>query len=157
MNNELKTIGYGNDSFDSFLNLLKTNNIKVIVDVRTNPFSRFNPKFRIKVLSELLKEEGIEYIFMGDSLGGKPKDQMCYTEGKLDYKKIIKQKEFINGIKTLENLIQENKGVCIMCAEKDPNHCHRKSLIAPILETKKISVSHIDKLGLIENEILFGS
>jgi hypothetical protein len=44
-NLELYTIGHSTLEMDDFQSLLKENYIQVLVDVRSQPYSRFNPQF----------------------------------------------------------------------------------------------------------------
>lgn len=43
MSPEVYTIGYGNRNIQTFIQLLQKYEIQILIDVRTNPFSRFNP------------------------------------------------------------------------------------------------------------------
>ena len=80
------TIGHSNHSWDTFKELLTANGIELLVDVRSRPVSRFAPFSNKRVFPALLETVGIEYHFMGDSIGGRPHDQSLYdAEGKPDY------------------------------------------------------------------------
>ena len=39
------TIGHSNHSSDAFIKLLSDHEVEVVVDVRSTPYSRFNPQF----------------------------------------------------------------------------------------------------------------
>lgn len=65
---EIYTIGYGDKEFEELLQLLKGNEIEVLVDVRSFPRSKW-PKYKKENLKQNLPEKGIEYAhFKG--LGG---------------------------------------------------------------------------------------
>ena len=84
----LYTIGYGNRKPNEFLTLLKNFGTEYLIDVRSQPYSKFNPQFNQHDLKFFLERNGIKYVFMGDSIGGRPKDTSCYDdEGKVDYEK----------------------------------------------------------------------
>ena len=68
------SIGQGNRSIETFFNLLKQYEIDYLIDVRSNPFSRFNPDFSKGKLERVCQSYAVTYVFMGDSLGGKPSD-----------------------------------------------------------------------------------
>ncbi|MGZ6365218.1 MAG: DUF488 domain-containing protein, partial [Ktedonobacteraceae bacterium] len=87
------TIGYGNRSIEDFVKLLKKFDIKFLVDIRSQPYSRFNTDFSKDELEKSLKQHSIRYIFMGNTLGGRPKDNSCYVDGKVDYAK-VREKSF---------------------------------------------------------------
>jgi uncharacterized protein (DUF488 family) len=73
------TIGYGNRSFDTFTTLLHRYAVEGLVDTRSHPYSRHNPNFNQKTLSANLSAQGIDYYFLGETLGGKPADPQFYT------------------------------------------------------------------------------
>ncbi len=142
------TIGYGNRSINMFTNLLSEYGITSLIDVRSNPCSRFNPHYNKKHLQEILQSIEIEYLYMGDSLGGKPKDSKLYINGKLNY-------EIVNTLpiykEALQKLIElsDDKNICLMCCELNPNDCHRKNLIGETLSSNNILINHINERGLI--------
>ena len=72
------TIGHSNHTWDSFAPLLMEHRIQVVVATRTNPVSRRAPFANRRTLPALLEREGTGYIYMGDTLGGKPNDPTCY-------------------------------------------------------------------------------
>ena len=76
---EIFTIGYGGRETRDFIALLNRYEIDTLVDVRSQPYSRFNPEFTRSALSRVLAGSGISYVFMGESLGGRPDDRDCYT------------------------------------------------------------------------------
>jgi uncharacterized protein (DUF488 family) len=153
MTYSIYTIGYGNRSIEAFIQLLQKYEIQILIDVRTNPFSRFNPEFRSKKLELHLINNGICYLFLGCELGGKPSDLDCYTNDEVDYQKIQSKDFFANGITEVMNINREGLKIALMCAEQSPVHCHRKVLIGDYLKTKGFNVIHIDKDGSILNEL----
>jgi uncharacterized protein (DUF488 family) len=148
----LYTIGHGSRKSADFLALLKEYGIEYLVDVRSFPSSRFHPQFNRNALESFLAQHGIRYIFMGDELGGRPKDVSCYDqEGKIDYD-ILKTKEFFkNGIDRLKTAFNKNINVAIMCSERNPCECHRSKLIGEVLAADDITVDHIDEQGKIKS------
>lgn len=147
MKDTIYSIGYGNRKIDQFLFLLKKYEINLLIDIRTNPASRFQPAYNRKMLSELLKQQNIEYLFLGMELGGKPKDVNLYSEGRLDYAKVNSSFEYKKGIEALKSNLGQGFAVCIMCAELNPDECHRKNLVAETLFAQKIDTNHITKAG----------
>jgi len=119
------TIGYGNRSIDDFVGLLQGYHIKFLVDIRSQPFSRFNPDYSKEALEKHLKQNSIRYIFMGENLGGRPKDSSCYVDGKVDYT-IVREKPFYQiGISYLHTAWEKQLLIALMCSELS-----RKSVIA---------------------------
>lgn len=149
----LYTIGHGNRRSEDFLALLKEFGIEFLIDVRSQPYSKFNPQYNQNDLKFLLERNGIKYVFMGDNIGGRPKDSSCYdSEGKVDYE-IVKTKDFfINGIERLKTAYNKDINVVIMCSESKPCECHRSKLIGKVLNTDNIILKHIDENGKVKDQ-----
>ena len=152
---KLFTIGHSNHSLEDFVRLLETNGIMTLVDVRSMPYSRYNPQFNKENLEAALSQHDIRYAFAGKYLGGRPSDPTCYKSRKLpdegadylhevDYPEVMKREWFIKGIERLLELADEQT-TAIMCSEEDPAHCHRHHLIAKYIMDKRpeVKVRHI--------------
>ena len=146
------TIGHSNHTWDSFAPLLKRHGIQVLVDVRTNPASRFAPFSNRRTLETLLENEGIRYVYMGDTLGGKPTDRsLLNARERPDYDKLRSMASFREGIDELMELADSAR-TAIMCAEEDPTRCHRRLLLGPTLEEERgIAVIHIRADGAAQS------
>ncbi|MDO5510746.1 MAG: DUF488 domain-containing protein [Weeksellaceae bacterium] len=154
---KLFTIGHGIRPAQDFLQLLQDNGINCLVDVRTKPFSRWHPQYNQKALKNFLESNNITYIFLGDSLGGRPADASFYTtNGKVDYNKLSQATFFIDGITQLVDEIIPEYNAAIMCSESKPADCHRTHLVAKALDPDKIEVQHINEKGnlLTQNKVL---
>ena len=148
---DIYTIGHSNHRWESFASLLKPRGIQTLVDVRTNPASRRAPFANRRSLPSLLEREGICYVYMGDSLGGKPDDPMCYDgKGRPDYGRMASTTQFKDGIVELVRVANDST-VAIMCAEEDPAKCHRNLLIGPALGEHGATLSHIRKGGSVQD------
>ncbi|OAV74951.1 hypothetical protein Barb7_01479 [Bacteroidales bacterium Barb7] len=148
----LFSIGHGNKDIELFIQELKSFDIGFLIDIRTTPFSKWNPKFNQDMLKFLLTEQRIKYIYMGEELGGLPKDASCYTNGKVDYD-ILKTKDFFQ--KGLERLLVADKkelNVAVMCSESNPAECHRTKLIGIELQKKGINLRHIVGIDKEKNQ-----
>jgi uncharacterized protein (DUF488 family) len=143
----LFTIGYGARTLEQFLTVLKTNRIEYLIDVRTAPYSKFKPEFSKDLLQYQVERAGLRYLFMGDTLGGQPKDPACHTEGKVDYDKVRAQPWFRKGLERLQKAVEQQCRVALMCSEGRPEQCHRSKLIGEALTAAGISVCHIDEDG----------
>jgi len=142
------TIGYGGDrSAEEFFRLLIHYGVKYLVDVRTRPYSNFRPEFCREPLEEIARAGGLVYVFMGDALGGRPEDPTCYTDHAVDYAKMRERDWFIRGIDRLETGWRAGHRLAVMCAELDPERCHRSKLIGEALAARGVPVGHIDADG----------
>lgn len=80
---EIYTIGHSNATAEEIMEHLRKYDIEVLVDVRSIPYSQYTPQFNREAFAQALGQSGIEYIFEGEALGGRPKDPTCYKSGKL--------------------------------------------------------------------------
>jgi len=153
MKGPIFSIGYGNRNIEDFLNLLSRFEIQILIDTRSSPYSRFRPDYRKQALQAHLTQAGIQYLFMGDTLGGRPSDPACYTDGKVDYHKLKQQPFYQAGIHHLRQMWAEGIRLCLMCAEAKPQECHRSRLLGETLAATGIEVVHIDEAGLPQTHI----
>ena len=145
----LYSIGYGARSMDEFLATLQAHRIEYLIDVRTTPFSKFKPEFTKELLQHHIERVGIRYVFMGDTLGGQPKDPSCHTDGKVDYDKVRARPFFQAGLERLKKAFAQQRRVALMCSEGRPEQCHRSKLIGEALTASGIPVGHIDEDGQV--------
>jgi uncharacterized protein (DUF488 family) len=137
------TLGHSNHAIEHFLSLLRAHRIELLVDVRSTPFSRFNPQFNRQRLEASLGEAGMGYLFLGDELGARSADDACYDEGgRVSYARLAQTELFKRG---LRRVIEESqtKRVALMCAEREPLDCHRTILVTRELEKEQVPVVHI--------------
>jgi uncharacterized protein (DUF488 family) len=146
------TIGYGDRSIESFIELLRSHDLAFLIDVRSAPYSRYKPEFSREPLENALRGSGIRYVFMGAQLGGRPEDTDCYEDGKVRYE-IVRQKEFYReGIARIQAAFEQQQRVVLMCSEGKPENCHRTALIGESLAEMKIEVRHIDERDQIKTQ-----
>ena len=123
MKKAIYTVGTSNRTEDEFIDLLAQYRIDAVIDVRRFPTSKFE-WFKKEILAESLSRCGIEYIYLGDELGG-------YRSG--GYETYTRCDEFIRGRKRAEE-VAENRVVAIMCAERLPWRCHRRFIARNLIE-----------------------
>lgn len=146
------SIGHSNHTIEKFLSLLNAHSITALVDVRSNPYSKYASQFNSSALKAAVIKAGIKYLYLGKELGGIPKDDTFYDDdGNVDYGKLAQSPLFIEGIDRLEGGAADYR-IAIMCAEENPIRCHRRLLIAPELENRSIKVVSIRGDGRLETE-----
>ena len=139
---KIYTVGHSNIPFIEFLELLKSHEIKKLVDVRSSPYSKYASQFNREELKSALKNAGINYYYLGHLIGGKPEGKQFYVDGKVDYELIEQDKSYQEGIhKLMEEASSAN--TVIMCSEENPTQCHRHKLITPSLTKNGWIVLHI--------------
>jgi uncharacterized protein (DUF488 family) len=115
----LYDIGYGVfKRLEELLEILKTKGVEVLIDLRAFPRSRIKG-FNREELEEELKRNGVEYLWLGDKLGG-------FRRG--GYEKHVQNNSFGEGLKIILS-IARNKRVCLMCLERDRRFCHRRFVV----------------------------
>ncbi len=146
---EIYTVGHSTQPFEKFLGLLQKQGVTAIADVRSAPYSRFNPQFNREDLRSALNAHGIRYVFLGKELGARSDDECCYINGKVQYKLLAKTPLFQSGINRVIEGAETHK-IALMCAEKDPLDCHRTILVARELVNRGANVTHILQDGSTE-------
>ena len=143
---EVFTIGHSTHPIAEFLEILKGNGIKRVIDIRTIPRSRHNPQFNGEALAESLRAGGIAYTHI-KKLGGlrhPAKDSINLgwrNSGFRGFADYMQTPEFEAGLDRAIKLAK-TKPCALMCAEAVPWRCHR-SLVADALSVRKIPVMHI--------------
>jgi uncharacterized protein (DUF488 family) len=143
------TIGHSTRPLEEFIEILKSHDIGIVVDIRTIPRSRHNPQFNRENLPASLETAKIGYRHL-PGLGGlrRPNTdspdtgwQNASFRGFADY---MQTPEFGENLASLIDVAKGNT-IVLMCAEAVPWRCHR-SLIADALAVKGISVTHLLRL-----------
>jgi uncharacterized protein (DUF488 family) len=144
------TIGHSKHPIERFVALLQQHSIDALADVRSMPYSRFNPQFNKEKLQGSLGTAGIRYVFLGEELGARSKDVSCYDEdGRVSYASLARTALFQSGIERLLTGMQQHR-IAIMCAEREPLDCHRTILVSRELEKAGVPVTHILPDGSLE-------
>lgn len=144
------TIGHSNGTFERLVDLARLHRITAVADVRSQPYSRFNPQFNREALAGQLRTSGLEYVFLGQELGARSEDPACYHDGRALYSLIAKTSLFEQGIQRLLSGMERFQ-VALMCAEKEPLACHRSILISRSLQERGVRVQHILEDGTLED------
>lgn len=139
------TIGYGARSLEALLAVLKSYGIDYLIDVRSAPYSKFKPEFSRRELEAAVQAAGIRYVYLGESLGGKPDDPDCYEDGKVVYGRVREKAFYRQGIDRVQAAFEKRLRVVLMCSEGKPEQCHRSKLLGETLDAASISVVHIDE------------
>ena len=144
------TIGHSTHAIGRFVDLLRQHGVDEVADVRSTPYSRFNPQFNRDSLANSLVRHRIGYVSLGRELGGRPDDPACYENGRVRYDRVAATPVFQRG---LDRVMQDAaaRSVAIMCAEKEPLECHRTLLVAQALEVRGVAVRHIRADGTLED------
>jgi uncharacterized protein (DUF488 family) len=144
------TIGHSTHTSDRFVALLRQHGVTAVCDVRSTPFSRFNPHFNRKRLQEWLPAANITYVFLGKELGARSEDPSCYENGKVQYERLASTQLFQQGLQRVREGTKTFT-LALMCAEKEPLECHRTILVARHVEALGFDIQHIHADGTLES------
>lgn len=140
------TIGHSTRPIQDLVELLHSNGVTMLIDVRTIPKSRTNPQFNSDTLAKELLNKDIQYRHMA-GLGGLRHTKKCSQNtvwknasfrGCADY---METDAFQAALTELLQLANKNK-ITIMCAEMVWWRCHR-SMLADELVAEGYAVEHI--------------
>jgi uncharacterized protein (DUF488 family) len=140
------TIGHSTHPIERFIELLQSNGIQQLLDIRTIPKSRHNPQFNSDALAASLRAAHIRYVHLKE-LGGlrhARRDSInlgwrnASFRGYADY---METPEFEAALDRSIKLA-EARPTALMCAEAVPWRCHR-SLVADALTVRGIRVLEI--------------
>jgi hypothetical protein len=146
------TVGHSNVTQEAFIALLRQHGIQVLVDVRSQPYSKYVPHFNAVVLKPAILAAGMKYLYLGKELGGRPEDKRYYdSNGHVLYGLVAEGDEFKAGIERLLRGACEHR-VVLMCNEENPAECHRRLLVGRVLVEKGARILHIRGDGHVESE-----
>ncbi len=150
MSETIYTIGHSVHPVEHFIDLLAQHRIRELCDVRSSPYSQYNPQYNRELLQRALRDVGVEYVFVGKELGARSEDASCYVDGRASYERMAQTENFQRG---LERVLEDaqNCRLALMCAEKDPLTCHRTILVARQLAARGARIAHILEDGTLES------
>jgi uncharacterized protein (DUF488 family) len=137
------TVGHSHIPVARFIELLRLHCVDTLIDARSRPHSRFAPQFNRRALRTSLEQAGLVYHYLGDKLGGRPKDPQYHLPGGgTDYLRLAQAPLYREGLQELRQQA-ERSHVAVMCAEADFRKCHRYWLITRSLINEGVEVRHI--------------
>lgn len=149
---DIYTIGHSTLPLDKFIDILKKNNIKCLVDVRSYPGSSKFPHFNKAKFKKNLEGNNITYYHIPELGGRRRKISNIHTSIKLDsfagYADHMLTEEFNKGMKELKKIARKCK-TAYMCSESLYWKCHRR-MISDKLVFEGWNVYH---LGISKNDI----
>jgi uncharacterized protein (DUF488 family) len=152
MADRILTIGHSSHPIDVFLRLLRQHGVEAVADTRSYPQSKFAPQYDSVALRAFLRENGIEYIFLGKELGGRPDGAQFYdADGRVLYSRVAESALFQRGLERLSAEMGKFK-FALLCSEENPSICHRRLLIARVLDQRGIAIDHIRRDGSVQSE-----
>lgn len=125
------TIGYTGRKTEELVELLRSNGVRTLVDVRQIPVSMYRPELSKNNLRQLLASHGIQYAHMPEL--GVPRDirAKAIETGTRDaiwewYDEYVVKPHITQNLDRLLNSVEHP--IAMMCVEIDPGECHRHRL-----------------------------
>jgi uncharacterized protein (DUF488 family) len=149
----IHTLGHSRHAIEIFIDLAKRHGVETVVDVRGQPWSRYNPQYNREPFAAALAEAGLSYRWEGERLSGRPADRQFYgADGKVDWDALREWSGLNDGLDEICELAATSR-ISLVCAEEDPLQCHRRFLLTGPLSDRGAEVLHIRKTGAIETEV----
>ena len=145
------TIGHSTHPQAALIGLLASHGITAVCDVRSQPYSRFNPQFNREPLEQAMEAAGIAYRFLGRELGARSEDPSCYRDGKVQYDRLAQTELFRQGLDRVRAGLRQGFRISLLCAEKEPLECHRTILVSRQLSYLGLEIQHIHADGRLES------
>ena len=144
MENTIYTIGYaGFPERSTMLAVLRRYGIRVIIDVRSVPFSHTFPQYNSGAFQNYLSKNGIYYRNYALGFGARQTDTRYFTNNQLDFERFAGSDVFQDACQKMIKTVEAGYVPCLFCAEKDPIICHRSILIGRELMRLGLDVEHI--------------
>jgi len=140
------TIGYEQAKADAVLGELKAAKVELLVDVRAVAASR-RPGFSKRQLAAGLDEHGIGYLHLR-ALGTPKEGRLAARSGDLKalwriFEKHLKTPQAKEALDELASLVGSGRRVCLLCYERDVNHCHRRRVAEVVQERTGVRVENL--------------
>jgi uncharacterized protein (DUF488 family) len=155
------TVGHSNRSAEDLIAILVENGIAVVADVRRYPVSRRFPQHGRARLEAALADAGIEYVFLGQELGGRLEPTVPIDRSRNGalrepafraYADALESADVRAGLARLEELGRAQRAA-FLCAEKDWHGCHRR-IVSDALTARGWQVIHLTGAGAAEPHAL---
>ncbi len=142
----LFTIGYEQAKSAAVLAELQAANVDLLVDVRAVAASR-RPGFSKRQLAAGLEEQGIGYLHLR-ALGTPKEGRLAGRSGDLKalwriFEKHLKTPQAKEALDELASLVRSGRRVCLLCYERDVNHCHRRRVAEVVQERTGVRVENL--------------
>jgi uncharacterized protein (DUF488 family) len=151
----LLTVGHSNHRGERLIELLHQHGVQLLVDVRSQPYSRFAHQFNRENLQPVVTNAGLRYLFLGEELGGRQLGRITVLQERLAaYERLAESPQFQRG---LDRVLQEAESstVAMLCAEEDPTECHRRVWVTRGLRERGATVQHLRGDGRLDaDEVL---
>jgi uncharacterized protein (DUF488 family) len=144
---KLFTIGYEQTPSKAVLDELEGAGVKLLVDVRAVTSSR-RPGFSRNQLAAGLDERGIAYVHL-KGLGTPKEGRLAARAGKYEelhriFARHLKTPQAKEEMVELSALVKKAGPVCLLCYERNHEHCHRRWIAEIIEERDGVRIENLE-------------
>lgn len=128
MPGKLALIGYRGLRHEKFFELLTSNDAKILLDVRRNPYSP-NPDYQKAAIQEVAPKFGVRYFhvpILGIPGAGK---SPIPAGAPTTFEEQIATPESQAALAKIYKLLDADRSVALMCSEPNYLDCHRRHLV----------------------------
>ena len=144
----LYTIGFTQKSAQQFFELIKSNSIDMLVDIRLNNKSQLagftkgdDLRYFLGEICNCKYQHCIEYAPTKDILNSYKKKAISWDEYVRQYIPLMQKR---NAVQMFAERFAKYRAVCLLCSEPTPECCHRRLLSEMIVaDHPEITVKHI--------------
>jgi uncharacterized protein (DUF488 family) len=144
----LHTIGFTKKTAQQFFELIRSHDIKLLIDIRLNNvsqlagFSKGNDlKYFLSAICDCDYEHRIDFAPTKEILDGYKGEQITWPEYEKHYNSLIFGRGAIRGFAEKYDKYQK---LCLLCSEPTAAYCHRRLLAEMIVnEYSQITIKHI--------------
>jgi uncharacterized protein (DUF488 family) len=142
----LFTIGYEKATSDAVLGELQVAGVELVVDTRAVAASR-RPGFAKRQLAAGLDERGIGYLHLR-GLGTPVEGRQAARSGRHEelfriYEAHLQTPAAREQLDELTAILRGGRRICLLCYERDHQHCHRRRIAELVCERTDIGVEHL--------------
>lgn len=144
----LYTIGFTQKSAQQFFELIKSNNIDMLVDIRLNNKSQLagftkgdDLRYFLEEICNCKYQHCVEYAPTKDILDSYKKKAISWDEYVRQYIPLMQKR---NAVQKFSERFAMYRAVCLLCSESTSEYCHRRLLAEMIVaDYPEITVKHI--------------
>lgn len=141
------TVGHSTRSYGELIDLLGHYGVDTLIDIRSIPYSRYNPQFNLEEMQAKTAADGLRYEHWTALGGRQPSREVMAgakscSERSRGFAEHMQTPAFKGALDHVLGLAQAGATLAMMCGERDPEHCHRY-WVADAVQERGFIVRHI--------------
>ncbi len=144
------TIGFTKKDAKTFFELIKSNHITLVVDVRLNntsqlaAFSKYpDIKYFLNKCAKCLYKSDKNFSPIESTLNDYKKKKITWLEYVDQFNKTMEGRNIKEYIKNTYESIIAKETICFLCSEEQPENCHRRLIAERFAEIFGLNIIHL--------------